>query len=204
MLAYLNGRVISKNAQSVIIETGGVGYEVFLCAASLEALEPSGKAEVFLAESISMYGGSALYGFLNAGEKALFELFRDAIPGTGAKKALEYLNKALRSLPDFKKAVIKNDLKLLTSIFGFTAKTAEKISMALKDRIQGLSVPGNEKIKDGLYLSGAHYEQVLNALAVLGFKSGEAREALEAAVAAGKTENTEELLKRTLKLLSPK
>ena len=206
MFAYLKGRVISKNAQSAIIETGGVGYEVFFCAASLETLEQAVQTEVFIAESISMYGGTALYGFLSAEEKALFELFRDAIPATGAKKALEYLNKALRSLPDFKKAVIKNDLKLLITIFGFTAKTAEKISAALKDKIQELSISGNEKIKGGAYSSGGSYAQVLNALAALGFKAGEARDALEAAAASAgdAAENTEALLKRVLKLLSPK
>jgi len=206
MLAHLKGRVISKNAQSAVIETGGVGYEVFFCAASLETLEQAAQTEVFIAESISMYGGTALYGFLSAEEKALFELFRNAIPATGAKKALEYLNKALRSLPDFKKAVVKNDLKLLTVIFGFTAKTAQKISAALKDKIQELSISGKEKIKDGAYSSGGPYAQALSALSALGFKAGEARDALEeaAASATDATENTEALLKRALKLLSPK
>ena len=206
MLAYLKGRVILKNAQSAVIETGGVGYEVFFCAVSLETLEQAAQAEVFVAESISMYGGTALYGFLSAEEKALFELFRDAIPATGAKKALEYLNKALRSLPDFKKAVIKNDLKLLTVIFGFTAKTAEKISAALKDKIQELSISGKEKIRDGAYSSGGPYTQVLNALSALGFKPGEARDALEAAgdSTSDAPESTEALLKRALKLLSSK
>ncbi|HAH31942.1 MAG TPA: hypothetical protein DCL44_06485 [Elusimicrobia bacterium] len=206
MIAYLKGRVLSKTAQSAVLETGGVGYEVFFCGASLEALAQAAQTEVFIAESISMYGGTALYGFLSAEEKALFELFRDAVPSTGAKKALEYLNKALRSLPDFKKAVIKNDIKLLITIFGFTAKTAEKISAALKDKIQGLSISGTEKIKGGTYSADGAYMQVLSALSTLGFRPGEARDALEEAAASApeETENIEAILKRALKLLSPK
>ena len=204
MLAYLKGRVLSKSAQSAVIETGGVGYEVFFCAASLETLEPSAQAEVFIAESISMYGGTALYGFLSSEEKSIFELFRDAIPSTGAKKALDYLNKALRSLPDFKRAVSRNDLKLLVTIFGFTAKTAEKISVALKDKIQELSISGPEKIKSA-YSADAPYAQVMSALCALGFRPAEARGALEeAAAGAENAETTETLLKKALKLLSTK
>lgn len=204
MLAYLKGRVLSKSAQSAVIETGGVGYEVFFCAASLEALEVSAQTEVFIAESISMYGGTALYGFLSAEEKSIFELFRDAIPATGAKKALDYLSKALRSLPDFKRAVTNNDLKLLVTIFGFTAKTAEKISQALKDKIRELVISGQEKIK-GAYSPDAPYAQAMSALCALGFKPGEARGALESALSgAPNTDTTETLLKKALKLLSNK
>ena len=73
MLAYLRGCIVSKGGESAIIEAGGLGYEVFFCAPSLEALGPEGSiVEVFLAESISMYGGTALYGFRSADENPVF------------------------------------------------------------------------------------------------------------------------------------
>ena len=205
MIASLRGAVVLKTEESVVIEAGGVGYEVFLCEASLRNLDPgNGTAYVLVAESISMYGGTALYGFLSKEEKSLFDLFRGAVPNTGAKKALDYLNKALKSLPDFKQAIIKNDPKLLTTIFGFTAKTADRLIAALKDKMPDFQTAGSARL--GIFTAQGVYAQVLSALASLGFRSGEAKAALEAAAAEERpeTENAEELLKRTLKKLSPK
>jgi len=205
MIASLRGTVVLKTDDSVVIEAGGVGYEVFLCETSMRNVGPEGSdAYMLTAESISMYGGAALYGFLTREEKELFDLFRDAVPNTGAKKALDHLNKALKSLPDFKQAVINNDLKLLTTIFGFTSKTADKLISALKDKMPDFQTAGSVRL--GAFAAQGVYARVLNALASLGFRAGEAKAALEAAAAEDRpeTENTEELLKRTLKRLSPK
>ncbi|MBI4801157.1 MAG: Holliday junction branch migration protein RuvA [Elusimicrobia bacterium] len=205
MIAYIKGKLIAKTEDRAVIEAGGIGYEVFFCAESLNSMGDQGtETAAFIAESVSMYGGTALYGFLSAEEKNLFELFREAVPNTGAKKALDYLAKALKSLPDFKQAVIKNDLKLLVTIFGFTAKTAEKLIAALKYKMPDFETSGDENIRRS-WKSGA-YAQVLSALATLGFKAGEAKAALDAAgtEAPHGPENAEQLLKRTLKRLSPK
>jgi Holliday junction DNA helicase RuvA len=205
MIASLRGSVALKTAESAVIEAGGVGYEVFLCETSLRNLGAEGReAYVLVAESISMYGGTALYGFLTKEEKNLFDLFRGSVPNTGAKKALEYLNKALKSLPDFRQAVIANDPKLLTSIFGFTSKTADKLIAALKDKLPDFQTSGSARL--GTFAARGAYAQGLNALASLGFRAGEAKEALEAAAAEDhlETEKVEELLKRALKRLSPK
>lgn len=205
MISSLRGSVALKTDESAVIEAGGVGYEVFLCEASLRNLSPEGgEAYVLVAESVSMYGGTALYGFLTKEEKSLFDLFRGAVPNTGAKKALDYLNKALKSLPDFKQAVIKNDPRLLTSIFGFTAKTADKLIAALKDKMPDFQTAGSARL--GVFAARGVYAQALNALASLGFRAGEAKAALEAAAAEERpgTETAEELLKRALNRLSPK
>jgi Holliday junction DNA helicase RuvA len=201
MLAYLRGRIVLKNAESAVIEASGLGYEVFFCAPSLEALGPEGSpAEVHLAESISMYGGTALYGFLNIEEKRLFDLLRDAVPNTGAKKALDYLGKALKSMPDFTAAVAAKDLKRLTAIFGFTAKTAEKLISALKDKLPSAGpVSAAGSAATGVYI------QAVSALTALGFRAGEARAAVEEAAAlAGPGAGTEALIRQALRTLSPK
>ena len=202
MLAYLRGRIVIKNSGSAVIETGGVGYEVFLCAPSLEALGPEGgTAELFIAESISMYGGTALYGFRSREEKDLFELFRDAVPNTGAKKALDYLGKAAKSMPDFTGAVAAKDLKRLTAIFGFTSKTADKLISALKDK---LPASGPAGLAEFSAASGT-YALAMNSLTALGFRAGEARSALEdAAAEAGPAASVESIIRLALRRLSPK
>lgn len=202
MLAYLRGRVVVKSAESAVIETSGVGYEVFFCAPSLEALGPEGApAQVHIAESISMYGGTALYGFLTIEEKRLFNLLRDAVPNTGAKKALDYLGKAVKSMPAFTAAVAAKDLKRLTAIFGFTAKTADKLIAALKDKLPstGAEDAAGFNAASGVYL------QALNALTTLGFRSNEARTAVEEAAAqAGQAADAETIIRQALRRLSPK
>lgn len=203
MIAYLRGTVAFKNAESAVIEAGGVGYEVFFCEPSLEALGPEGsQAEVFIAESISMYGGTALYGFLSREEKLLFDLLRDAVPNTGAKKAMDYLGKAVKSLPDFTRAVADKDPKPLTSIFGFTAKTAEKLVTALKDKLPASGLP---TAGGAMAAQASSYLQAMSALTGLGFRAAEARAALEEAAAeAGPKAGTEAILRLALKRLSPK
>lgn len=202
MLAYLRGRIVVKNDESAVIETSGVGYEVFFCAPSLEALGPEGSpAEVHIAESISMYGGTALYGFCSIEEKRLFDLLRDAVPNTGAKKALDYLGKALKSMPDFVAAVAAKDLKRLTAIFGFTAKTAEKLITALKDKLPA----ANPAAAAGFSAASGVYTQAINALTTLGFRAGESRAAVEEAAAlSGPGADAEALIRQALRMLSPK
>lgn len=201
MLAYLRGRIVARNEESAIIEVNGLGYEVFFCAPSLEALGPEGAVvEVFIAESISMYGGTALYGFRTREEQHLFDLLRDAVPNTGAKKAMDYLSKALKSMPDFAAAVAAKDSKRLTAIFGFTAKTADKLISALKDKLQA-GAAGTA----GAGASSGAYTQALSALIGLGFRAGDARAALdEAAPEAGPAAGAELLIRQALKRLSPK
>ena len=163
--------------ESIIVVCGGVGYEVNMAKNSTAELEPGREVALYIAESISPYDGTMLYGFLSKEDKELWTLFKTAIPNTGAKKALEFLNKALRSVADFHNAIIKRDPKILTGIFGFTSKTAEKLINSLKDKMDAVSVQGSAKIKvldDAPYMS-----EVLEALTALGYSASEARRAIE-------------------------
>lgn len=200
MLAYIRGRVVHKSDESAVIETGGLGYEIFFCGPDLEKIGAEGSpVEAYLAESISMYGGTALYGFLSLEEKRLFDLLRDAVPNTGAKKALDYLGKAVRSMPEFLAAVAAKDAKQLNVIFGFTAKTAEKLIAALKDKLPSGPAVGAPSP------AAAVYSQALGALAALGFRAVEARSALEEASSeAGPSAGIETVIRLALKRLSPK
>ena len=206
MIAYLKGEVIDKRENSVVVSAGGVGYEVHMTRFGIEKTPPEGgQAELFISPSFSMYGGTLLYGFSSRAEKELFELFRDSVPDTGAKKAVDYLNKAIRSLPDFKKAVVEKDVKLLVGIFGFTKKTAERLISALKDKMGQLVFEGEARIKSGdsEFDSRPAFSNAANALAALGYSASEVRRALkkveENGIADG--ENTESLVRNALKEL---
>lgn len=182
MIASLRGVVIAKDAEAVVIEAAGIGHEVHVTAATAAALPgPGDEAFLHILPSYAMYGGGeTLYGFLGAAEKAMFRAFRDEIPGTGAKKALEYLEKASKSLPDFRRAVIERDEKLLCGVFGFTKKTSTKIIAALKDKIENLRAPGAPRLQraaDSVPATGP-WGQALSALEALGYRPAEVRAAL--------------------------
>ena len=201
MIAYLKGEVLEVKEDAVILVCGGVGYEINMARSSAQERESGREAALYIAESISPYDGTVLYGFLSKEDKELWTLFKTAIPNTGAKKALEFLNKALRSVADFHAAIIKRDPKILTGIFGFTAKTAEKLIASLKDKMDAVSVQGSSKIKvldDAPYMSG-----VLEALEALGYSAAESRRAIEQLYNEGirPDDKIEHIIKEALRVL---
>lgn len=201
MIAYLKGEVLETTEESAIVVCNGIGYEVTLSKASVQNLVIGTQIELFITESLSPYDGTTLYGFLQKEDKELWQLFKTAIPNTGPKKAMEYLNKALRSVADFHNAIVTKDPKILTSIFGFTAKTAEKLITSLKDKMDTFTPRGTSKIKvvgDAPYLSEA-----LNALNALGYSVPEARRALEKLQTEGisPSEKIENIIKQALRVL---
>ncbi len=201
MIAYLKGTVLETSDDSVVLLCGGVGYEVNMAHTSVLELEAGRECTLYVAESISPYDGTVLYGFLAKEDKELWTLFKTAIPNTGAKKALEFLNKALRSVADFHAAIVKRDPKILTGIFGFTAKTAEKLITSLKDKMDAVSVQGSSKIKvldDAPYMSG-----VLEALTALGYSAPESRRAMEQLYTEGIDPNDklENIIKQALRVM---
>lgn len=201
MIAYLKGEILEVKEDGAVILVNGVGYEVNLAHSSALELEAGKDAAFYVAESISPYDGTVLYAFLNKEDKELWTLFKTAIPNTGPKKALEFLNKALRSVADFHNAIVKRDPKILTGIFGFTAKTAEKLINSLKDKMDAVTVQGESKITvmdEAPYMSG-----VLEALAALGYSPAEARRAIEKLYAEGINPNDkiENIIREALRVL---
>jgi len=205
VIASLRGTVLSKDLESLILEVGGVGHEIHVTAATASRLAIGAEALLMVVPSYAMYGGGeTLYGFLAASEKAMFCAFRDEIPGTGAKKALEYLDKASKSLPDFRRAVIDRDEKMLGAVFGFSKKTATKIVDALKGKLDDMRVAGQPHIQKASEpaLRGS-WAQALSALESLGDKPSEVRSARQSLAEehGGKELPAEALVRQALKRL---
>ena len=201
MIAYLKGEVLEIKEDGAVILCGGIGYEVNLAHSSALELTEGTETALYVAESISPYDGTVLYGFLHKEDKELWYLFKTAIPNTGPKKALDFLNKALRSVADFHNAILKRDPKILTGIFGFTAKTAEKLINSLKDKMDAITIQGESKIKvmdEAPYMSG-----VLEALSALGYSAAESRRAIEKLYTEGVNLHgkIEDIIKEALRVL---
>lgn len=202
MITHLKGKLDKKDLNRVVVDVAGVGYEVMTPQSAIEKLPDTGhEVKLFVVESFSMYaGGTTLYGFLSQEEREIYLLLKDEIPGAGAKKALDYLDKVSKSLPDFRQAIIRKDVSMLTGIFGFTKKTAEKLISSLKDKINDVRIEGREKWASTVE-SNAELEAV-SGLIALGYKEMQAQEAVEKCAAmSDKPAGVEELIKRALKYL---
>ncbi|MBI3297516.1 MAG: Holliday junction branch migration protein RuvA [Elusimicrobia bacterium] len=203
MIATLRGPVVERDGARVIVEAGGVGYEVSVTPHTASRLPaPGSPAFLHVCESTALYGGgTTLYGFLSSDEKALFLLLRE-IPGTGAKKALEALDKASRSQPEFLRALAANDVPGLVKVFGFSRKTAEKMVAALKDKV-GLPSAGPAPRYDSPTPASGPQARALEALAALGYKPAESRLALDSVARdlEGREAAVEELVRLSLRRL---
>ncbi len=199
MIASLRGTLLEKDGGTVVLDVAGVGYEVHVAAHSLTRLTVGQVAELYICESTALYGGgTTLYGFLSRDEKEIFLSLRDHVPSTGAKKALEYLDKASRSLPDFRRAILDSDARMLAEAFGFSKKTAERLIHGLKDKLgdaRGEPRPGPA--------AGGVMSQALDALSALGYRAAEARAALQsiAPEIQGRALPVEDVLRLALKRL---
>ncbi len=201
MIGSLRGLLLHKAPGQVLLDVQGVGYDVLTTLSLFDRLPAIGQElQLFISESMAMYGGGlTLYGFLSIEDKEIYTLLKE-VPGTGSKKALDYLDKISKSSPDFRRAVLESDARALTGLFGFTKKTADKMILTLKDRLAGLRLSGKEKWSPALQPTG--FSEAVAALIQLGYRESEARSALERLPTETRSESDPtELVKEALKQL---
>lgn len=204
MIATLEGILEYKSPERIILKVNGIGYEVNISPSTFDKLPALGKiVKFYIAESIAMYGGGiTLYGFLSQEEKEIFLAFKDGLKNTGAKKALDYLDKTSKSLLDFKNAVLDKNTKLLTSVFGFRKQTADKIIALLSDKLTELKITGEEKWSKFSKETLPVAEETIQALIALGYRESQAKKAVEDALEnINKVTSTDELLKLSLRYI---
>jgi len=200
LISFVRGRVFSWEEDTLMIDLGGVGCQIFVPPA---ALGPGIKAgdEIFLYTYLQVREDSwLLFGFP---EREQLEIFRSliSVTGVGTKLALVIINHL--SAGEIVQAVLKNDTGRLSSIPGIGKKTAQRLVLELKEKFSKLPWGGGETINLEEQQTGtiAAQDAVL-ALTQLGYNGGEAKNAVQKAVhTAGKSTDTQELIKAALKLL---
>jgi Holliday junction DNA helicase RuvA len=172
MIASLRGALLESGPDSVVLEAGGVGYAVTITAAAQRALPSLGSTTFLLIHSHTVQDGPLqLFGFADAEERRVFETLL-TVQGVGPKVALAILS----SLPigELVRAIGATDIATLTKIRGVGRKTAERISVELRDKIGVQSGPGNA---GGAAFSGVvpagRMGEVYGALTALGYKPSE-------------------------------
>lgn len=140
MIAYLHGKLAHKDPAYVIINVGGVGYEVKVSLQTFGALPNIGEnCKIYTYQQIRE-DAHTLYGFAEPTEKTLF-LDLVSVSGVGSATALIMLSSL--SAPEIKQAIVNEDVKLIQTIKGIGGKTAQRVIIDLKDKIkkEGLIAP---------------------------------------------------------------
>lgn len=195
MIGRLEGILAEKASNRLILDVGGVGYEVHVPLSTFYELGEEGRTVVLQIHTHVKEDILALYGFLTAREKSLFLLLIQ-VSGIGPKLA----NTILSGLPveELTSAVARSDLVRLTRIPGVGRKTAERMILELRDKVTALAPPADESIAS----VGALQEDVVSALVNLGYPRSRAESAVAKAVQSGPGEPFEVLIKAALRQLS--
>ena len=197
MITFLKGTLEDALPTKVVIEVNGVGYELLIPLSSFEKLPGLGKAVVLKTQLVVREDSQTLYGFATEDERDMFKMIQ-SVSGIGPRLALNVLSGM--AVDSFKLAIGSGDVKRLSCINGIGKKTAERMVLELKDKVDHLhgdlptalgQVPGDldKSISD-----------TVAALEALGSKSAEAQKAAQAAKAMlGDQASVEELVRAALK-----
>lgn len=192
MIGFLEGRLLEKTPGQILVQVGGVGYQVFISLTTFYALPEPPAAVALHIHTRLQEEALNLYGFADPEEKDLF-LQLLGIPRVGARMALNILSGV--GPEEFRQALAAGDVRRLAAIPGVGKKTAERIVLELKDKTRpvpkGRPRPAPDQAR----------EDALSALLNLGYTRAQADKALETAAAQGAS-TLEELLRQALRWLA--
>jgi Holliday junction DNA helicase RuvA len=199
MLHYIKGTLAMKMASEIVVEAGGLGYEITVPANSGVYLAHEGDQVTVYTAMMVREDDVSLYGF---GDKNELDTFRKLITvsGVGAKAAIAILS--AMPLHEVHQAIILEDAKSLTRANGIGKKTAERIVLELKDKfgsIEEAALPQGVQAPAAASTSSDARTEAANALIALGYTKGEAVNALAMVPDADLT--VEEYIKQALKRL---
>jgi len=196
MIALLRGVLLEKHPNQVIVETGGVGYDVTIPVSTFTHL-PNPGAEVRLRIHTHVREDAlALYGFLTEDEKGLFEKLI-VVSGIGPTLAVKILSGM--TAPELVHGIRRGEVERLVRIPGVGKKTAERMVLELRDKLP--AVTGEEPAAPPAEALSPVDQDVLSALLNLGCARAQAEAAVRKAKAAGATAEFEPLFRRALELV---
>jgi Holliday junction DNA helicase RuvA len=206
MIAHLSGTLLIKQTNTVIVDVGGIGYEVTIPLSTFYDLEETGSPVALRVYTHVREDALQLFGFKTARERELF-LRLISVSGIGPKLGITMLSGM--SADEIIASIRTNNLARLTSIPGVGKKTAERLVIELRDKIAALSSPAlEEEFATRTGGAGAPQtedalrEDALSALVNLGYQKAAAEKAITAAIQDGGELSVELLLRRSLRQLA--
>lgn len=198
MIALVKGVLVRKDpAGTVVVDSGSVGYRIFVSLTTLLALPGEGEAVTLNTITVVRDDAMHLYGFAGLDEMELFNLLVQ-VKGVGPRLALALLG-GLKT-PDLKNAISSEDAGWISTVPGVGKKTAERIILELKDKVQPVAGHSPDM---GPGISEEVVSDVISALVNLGYRASDSRTALKA-ILQGKEQPPpfDNLIRECLKVLS--
>jgi holliday junction DNA helicase RuvA len=206
MIAHLSGTLLYKQTTTVILDVGGVGYEVTIPLSTFYDLEDAGAVVKLRIYTHVREDALQLYGFKTARERELFQQLI-SVSGIGPKLGITMLSGM--SADEIIVSIRQNNLARLTSIPGVGKKTAERLVIELRDKITALSSPALEEEFAAQAGAGAPASEdavrddALSALINLGYQKAAGEKAITAAIQeGGDVVSVEIILRRALRTLA--
>lgn len=175
MFAYIKGKLDTKAITYVVVETGSIGYKIFMSAKAMEQIGEIGDLVKVYTYYCVREDSISLYGFLTNEELRMFELLL-SVSGIGAKSAIAMLSEITPS--SFAIAIISNDISKLVKIPGIGNKTAARIVLELKDKIKAEQAITGETKNIIIEEDNPKIMEAMSALQVLGYTKKEIEKAL--------------------------
>jgi Holliday junction DNA helicase RuvA len=194
MIGTLTGVLAFKSPPHLLLEVGGVGYEVEAPMSTFYSLPPVGERTRLLTHLVVREDAHVLYGFASIEERTLFRNLLK-VSGVGPRIALAILSGGTAA--SFARAVREQDAAALTRIPGVGRKIAERLIVEMRDRIDAPGAPAAGSSGAGVGAQGAEAE-AYGALVSLGYKPVEATRLLKGVGAESASLSTEELIRRAL------
>lgn len=198
MYAYFKGKIAAKEAEAVVIEVNGIGYNIRVSAGTASLLPPVGEEARLYTYTAVREDAIWLYGFLTKDDLDIFKLLIN-VNGIGPKGGQSILS--VMSPDELRFAIVSGDAKMIAKAPGIGAKTAQRIILDLHDKVS---------LEDTLHLSGQNIKpdtaisddirEAIEALTALGYGGTEAAHAVKA-VKDAEDMSVEEILKAALKNL---
>jgi len=201
MIAFLSGKLLEKQANTLIVEVGGVGYEVIIPLSTFYELgEPGTDVELRIYTHVRE-DAIQLFGFKTARERDLY-LKLISVQGIGAKSGITMLSGM--SADEIIAAIRTNDLGRLTTIPGVGKKTAERLVIELRDKVGELAIAAGASASNSVEQlpSDLVFDDALSALVNLGYQRSAAERALKKVAEEGVDLSVQKLLRRSLQLLA--
>lgn len=193
MIAFLHGQLAEATPTRVVIDCHGVGYAVFIPVSSYDKLPAKGgEVKLLTYHHVNAQDGTQqLFGFATPAEREMF-LLLISISGIGPKLACNILSSS--STTALSSAIVAGDVKTLSSLRGIGKKTAERLIIELRDKVDGTGITATVKPTD------ARLADAALALESLGYKAADAQRAVVAvAEKLGVQASVEELVRAALR-----
>ncbi len=195
MFEYIKGKVVSIKEGYIVLENNNIGYKIFTSLATISQITKDEDILIYIYFNVRE-DGVYLYGFNKEEELDMFNLLI-LVSGVGPKTALGILSTMMPS--ELKLAIMNRDIKTLTKAQGIGKKTAERIILELKDKVENIDI---DMTDEDILLTNDNMDIVVDGLESLGYTRGEIKRVLSNLDIEEKSE--EDIIKLFLKNISNK